>query len=131
MHCIILQGTLYAGAILGQGTAVAQSILEISGCTFLNNTGDYAGAIYIENALLSTQNCTFLQNQVWAILHGTGYLCACLQSKTLLHSGHTLAEGRWVEQTALSRCPLSGVSYGCKGLSQPDVMQDCPCLRQP
>ena len=45
------------------GAIYSTAQVNINNCTFINNTGEYGGAIYIENAKLDIRNSKFIENQ--------------------------------------------------------------------
>ena len=47
------------------GAIYSTSQTNINNCTFINNTGEYGGAIYIENAKLDIRNSKFIENQAY------------------------------------------------------------------
>ena len=47
------------------GAIYSTSQVNINNCTFINNTGKYGGAIYIENAKLDIRNSKFIENQAY------------------------------------------------------------------
>ena len=47
------------------GAIYSTSQVNINNCTFINNTGEYGGAIYIENAKLDIRNSKFIENQAY------------------------------------------------------------------
>ena len=47
------------------GAIYSTAQVNINNCTFINNTGEYGGAIYIENAKLDIRNSKFIENQAY------------------------------------------------------------------
>jgi predicted outer membrane repeat protein len=63
-----VQGGDYGGAILGQGLDHAFADIHVEACQFKDNTAFRGGAIYIENANLTTTSTNMTGNLVCIIL---------------------------------------------------------------